>query len=340
MKSLRIQNFQAHADLEIDFDPRITTIIGPSDAGKSSVLRALKWLIMNEPRGAGFIRNGTKKTTVTLEVENGMTITRTRGGDLNLYQLNDESYKAFGNEVPIDIQNFLNVNHLNFQGQHDPPFWFTATAGEVSRQLNQIVDLGTIDSTLAAIDSIARKTRTEVEILKERRRDIKQKGRKLKWTKKAHQDLEAVETLKIAWEEETTKSSRLNELVYQVKRYQNTIESMTQANSSGDIALKSGKAWEKQFKNRQRLENIIEAIVALEKKASQPFPPSLTPIERLAERAKKISKQRSTLAEIIDNLVEGQEILCQKENRLQSLEEKFQEEMGDQCPLCENVIKS
>lgn len=44
---LRIQNFQAHKDTTIEFD-RITTIVGPSDTGKSAVLRAFKWVEKNE----------------------------------------------------------------------------------------------------------------------------------------------------------------------------------------------------------------------------------------------------------------------------------------------------
>lgn len=57
---LRIQNFQAHKDTTIEFD-RITTIVGgPSDTGKSAVLRALKWVVKNEPKGTSFIRDGDK----------------------------------------------------------------------------------------------------------------------------------------------------------------------------------------------------------------------------------------------------------------------------------------
>lgn len=56
---LRIQNFQAHKDTTIEFD-RITTIVGPSDIGKSAVLRALKWVAKNEPNGTSFVRDGDK----------------------------------------------------------------------------------------------------------------------------------------------------------------------------------------------------------------------------------------------------------------------------------------
>lgn len=56
---LRIQNFQAHKDTTIEFDC-ITTIVGPSDIGKSAVLRALKWVAKNEPKGTSFVRDGDK----------------------------------------------------------------------------------------------------------------------------------------------------------------------------------------------------------------------------------------------------------------------------------------
>lgn len=56
---LRIQNFQAHKDTTIEFD-RIATIVGPSDIGKSAVLRALKWVAKNEPKGISFVRDGDK----------------------------------------------------------------------------------------------------------------------------------------------------------------------------------------------------------------------------------------------------------------------------------------
>lgn len=339
MRSLRIQNFQAHADLEIEFDPHITTIVGPSDAGKSSVLRALKWVMMNEPRGAGFIRDGTKKASVTLEIEKGVFVTRTRGGDTNLYQLGDNDYKAFGNDVPIDIKEYLNVNHLNFQGQHDPPFWFTETAGEVSRQLNQIVDLGKIDSTLSAIDSIVRKTKMKVEILREQRENTKQRKNELKWVKGAHQELKKVETLNKTWKMKGLQSTRLDELVIQVKVHQDRAESATQSQVHGGMALKLGERWKALHKKLNSLEMSLETIAELEEKASQPLPPPLTFLEKLAKQSREMTIKKTILETAVQNLMKGQESLCQNENTLKKLEKRFQKEMGNRCPLCDNKIK-
>ena len=43
IESLSLHNFQCHEHLDIAFDPQLTTIVGPSDVGKTAILRALKW---------------------------------------------------------------------------------------------------------------------------------------------------------------------------------------------------------------------------------------------------------------------------------------------------------
>ena len=73
LEKLRIINFQKHEDLTVSFDDRITTIVGPSDVGKSAVLRALRWVLTNQPDGSGFIREGEKNASVVLRVD-GRTI--------------------------------------------------------------------------------------------------------------------------------------------------------------------------------------------------------------------------------------------------------------------------
>lgn len=40
IRRIVLRNFQNHRRLRIDLDPRVTTVVGPSDAGKSAVVRA------------------------------------------------------------------------------------------------------------------------------------------------------------------------------------------------------------------------------------------------------------------------------------------------------------
>ncbi len=66
--SLQLVNFQVHTGLIIDFSPGITTIVGPTDHGKSSILRALRWVCLNDLSGEQFIREGRKSCAVCLFV--------------------------------------------------------------------------------------------------------------------------------------------------------------------------------------------------------------------------------------------------------------------------------
>ena len=60
IKSIELQNFQSHVKTIIEpAGPGFLTVItGPSDSGKTAIIRALKWLLYNQPQGAEFTRTG------------------------------------------------------------------------------------------------------------------------------------------------------------------------------------------------------------------------------------------------------------------------------------------
>ena len=167
IEKLTIDGFQAHQDLELVFDSGVNTIVGPSDAGKSSVLRALRWVALNEPSGDAFIRWGAEKAEVKVKVD-GDFIVRTRGAGCNSYDLNTREFKAFGGTVPSEVSKLLGVSELNFQGQYDSPFWLGDAAGQVSRDLNKVVGLEIIDKVLSKLASLTKKRVTEVEVIETR----------------------------------------------------------------------------------------------------------------------------------------------------------------------------
>ena len=55
IKSLELFNFQSHAHTLIEFSDGVNIISGTSDSGKSAILRALRWVIRNEPSGLGVV---------------------------------------------------------------------------------------------------------------------------------------------------------------------------------------------------------------------------------------------------------------------------------------------
>lgn len=195
LERLLIRNFQNHEKLAIDFDPKITTIVGRSDSGKSAVIRALRWLATNQPRGASFTRHGEESVAVKL-IADGRTITRGRKKDSNTYTLDEAEFVAFGSNVPDPIKDFLRLEEdLNFQGQHAGPYWLDLPPGQVSAKLNEIVDLAIIDSTISHSKSRLQQHKQKIEIVRSQFKEQKKKVEELKWVEEADNDLSAIESI-------------------------------------------------------------------------------------------------------------------------------------------------
>lgn len=192
LTKIELTNFQKHKTLKLKLG-RVTTIVGPSDTGKSALLRALRWVLLNRPNGTGFIRKGAKAAAVRVEVD-GTEIIRERGPGTNLYST-ALSYKAFGNEVPREIAELVNVDGNNFQGQHDAPFWFSLTPGQVSKELNRIVNLDRIDRTLQRVKQETTKEKMRGRVLRGRLKEAKEAVADLKWVEGAAREWERIERI-------------------------------------------------------------------------------------------------------------------------------------------------
>lgn len=373
LKSLTIQNFQAHKRLEVRFDPRITTIIGPSDVGKSAVIRALTWLATNKPAGTAFIREGSKATNVELFVD-GKTILRHRSASVNTYELDGQELKAFGNDVPPEVLKLLNLSSVNFQGQHDSPFWFSETAGEVSRQLNQIVDLGVIDSTLAYLDKELRAGRDRVRVGEERLKEAKARRSSLKSVREMDAGLVRIESLA---EEAASLGQGLARTRDQVRGFRilsDGSERLALANGAVAGALKSGRDWENSRNRTETARELVRKARELEEIAGRQVP-DVDPLIRLKEVSREARKRRELADELTERartlsltvsrkvpdvdplltLLRSWEKLNQQKLRLDDIKQAlvmgkaeaedrkrsahkvmdaFESQMGEVCPLC------
>lgn len=173
IEKICIHNFQSHKATVIELSPKVNTLQGNSDCGKSAVLRALYWLMFN-PAGDYFISDWARKgKTVSAPCEvivnvDGHEIIRRRDKDFNGYILDGEVFEATRNSVPKKILDILRLGDVNVQRQLDPPFLLSMSSGEVSRYINNLVDLSRIDEWTTAANSRERKLRQDIESLAER----------------------------------------------------------------------------------------------------------------------------------------------------------------------------
>lgn len=119
--SMRLYRFQSHVDTTITFDNTLNAFTGPTDSGKSAIIRALYWVIYNRPvRGVDeYVTAGADHVFVSATLSNGLTITRGRKAGENYYVLEDAegestTYKGFGMSVPPDIMNAHRMPLVDF----------------------------------------------------------------------------------------------------------------------------------------------------------------------------------------------------------------------------------
>lgn len=164
IERLSIAALQSHRGSELAFGPGMNVIVGSSDAGKSAVLRALRWVCENRPAGDGLVPHGGEEADVELSVD-GVPVRRFKGKSTNAYQLAGRELVAFGRGVPDEVSELLNVEDVNFHRQMDPPFLLTLSGQEITRYLNRMVDLDVIGASLKRAVSEEREATRQVQAL-------------------------------------------------------------------------------------------------------------------------------------------------------------------------------
>lgn len=261
IESLYIRGFQKHRKRKIEFDPEVTTIIGRSDLGKSTIIRILRWLSLN--KGPKRIVSLGMKFTKVKAVIDGHTLIRHKAKGTNLYVLDNESYKALGlTGVPDDVSKFLNMGDINFQRQLDEHFWFSLTPGQVSKELNQIVNLTAIDQSMENISKKSRRCKVELDLINERLEEARTKKKKLFWVKEFDRDLKKIESLQEVIDRRAAQIENLTLVIEKGKKLDKDIANATRATAGAAVLLKKAESIDVLT---ARMSMRAEKIIALEK---------------------------------------------------------------------------
>ena len=372
IESIIVENFQALQKLEIEFDPHITIITGETDAGKSSLMRAIEWTALNMA-GDQFVRVGARDATVRLRIDRH-EITRSRGKSGNTYALDGSEFKAFGNGVPSDIAAIVNMTDVNFEGQMDPIFWFSETAGEVSRRLNAIVDLGIIDKSLAKIAGVLEFCRVEVKVSKKNLDKAKEKVAELAWVAEADADYAQVEKLfsdLTACEEDVKDLAdaveKIEELVLtrdkhfaqaqeirdigvigsKLKKVAEQTEPLRRLCSAADNVRKTVQAGYPDITNVKCVVDKIEACktrgkllrslindISKSSTVVESGYPSMSELCQLFDQAMQVKGDASSLARLLQQIQQCKASVVSCERAKTQAEEEIKTEMAGMCPVC------
>lgn len=199
LKLISITNFQSHKNTCINLSDGLNVISGSSDSGKSSIVRAIRWVTENRPTGDS-VRNwncGKKEEmSVGLEFTEGSVCKKkTEGKTKYLIDTKKGSFEfeSVRSDVPTEVSEFLDLSEFNTQTQHDPYFLLNDSPGEVAKKLNYLVGLDVIDTIFKNLNSRILFTKRKIDSTNAAAEDINKKIEELSWIDSADIELTNLE---------------------------------------------------------------------------------------------------------------------------------------------------
>jgi exonuclease SbcC len=345
--SIELKNFRCHKDTTLSFHPGINAIIGPSDSGKSTILRGLEWLLYNSPSGEKMISHWNKKDnggpiepTTFLLTTGKWSFTRIRKPGFNGYIINGDEKSALGKGgVPQELKDVLKIEKLNFAAQFDKPFLLFESSGDIAKYLNSLIDLSIIDETLSASDS--RKTTIKKDLLVQKMQlvEAEKELNKLSWLKDAAPLLEKMEVLEKKEREIAITSPSLSLLLNSIqekelekKGIKKIIKLMKHPLEEGIVLLPLIESKSIQYKN---LSALLESITMAEEEKSiyKERMKKLQPLEKLEDYFQRLipleNKIRSIIA-LIKTATDSKMEMVRYTGVMNALKKEF----PALCPVC------
>jgi len=347
INELYIENFQSHKESILEFSQGMNLIVGQSDSGKTAILRALKWLITNRPGGDEFRSTWGGDTSVSIATKEGQTISRNKSKALNSYMLNDQEFVAFGQDVPDEIREVLNMDAVNLQEQMDSPFLLSETSGSVAAHFNKVANLELIDSTLNNVQKeINKLTKTisfnsdEIEAKKEQLTDfididtVEKKLNKIQKKKehstKLKEDIKTLESVMTSLEETATDIEDTKELVKMGKdidavllKFEKLSEAKKKANELKGVCFEI-------FYANQDIEKLKKLVSAED---------DINKAVKHIKKREMDAQNLTNLKELCDTIESNNEAVKTALKTFNDLEQEYKDNLPELCPICNSKMK-
>lgn len=271
IKKLDLINFQSHKFTSLDFDDGLNVIVGPSDNGKTSILRAIRWVFFNEPQGLSMLRNNEDFVSVRIYFNNDYSIERKRSKKENLYIIHNEKtgevqeFNSLRTGLPPEVSNVMKIkkitldkaNDINFniQFQHDGPFMFSFTATQKSALIGKMYNLDVVDK---AIDDTNKDIKSQKSDIKRINEEIKDLDEKIL----LYKDIDKEEKL-LKDRELITKN--IEELVEKLKLINSLKDRLLDNKKNKDYLLEKIKDFDKILSNEALISNAFKSFEVLNK---------------------------------------------------------------------------
>ncbi|MBO8158358.1 AAA family ATPase [Thermosyntropha sp.] len=331
IKRLKIKNFQSHKNTDIELLPGLNILVGESDQGKSSVIRALRWLFYNEPSGTGFIREGETYCEVTVEMNSGVVISRIRDARINRYLIkypdgSEDKFDSVGNQVPPEVKRELGITSLNYGEksldiniayQLDSPFLFDKSGPDKAKIIGSIADLHIID---AAQQELLR----DIKSQQSKHSELEKEITGFKAELDMYEDLDSqkqlaaqINQLLSAADEKRKEKNYFEEIKSRWDRIQNEID----INSAKLERLKNIEVAEDYYRNSCERYNLFKKLTDININMKKTVE-NITFCEQKLEKLKSLEDLQK-IKKDLENLSYNYKELCNIEKRQKEIEENL-----------------
>ena len=370
MEKISLINFESHKKTTIDIAPpgQLTVITGPTDSGKTSILRAIQWVMENEPAGNDFIRSGASKVEVSINFgEHKITREKSAGG-INRYMVDNEKFEGFGNSVPVEVRSITGVRpavvgdmefNLNIAEQLDAPFLGSKTLSAPGRAKILGKLAGTEEVDLAAQEAAKdlRNAGQEDKRLREQRRELQEELDTfgylpiLGWEiEQLNEIVDKVEKARQVSEQLKALQKKYDALNADIKATEHNLETYQFAGKAADYVLGAREAIKRLSKLVETQDNYNKVSSAIEDCNA-----ALLRYKDTGKAIFHLNKANSDLGvlnllrqlfteyrEFEERVSTASHEAVESENRVAELEAAFKDELASlgMCPLCGNKIDS
>jgi hypothetical protein len=332
---IEIDNFQVHRRVRFDLD-RVTVFVGPNDTGKSALLRALRWLSINQPAGEAFRAWNSPETAVAAKTD-GRWVERVRSDNTNKFILDGKNLPAAGRGgIPQDVAELLNIGEDNFQSQLDLPFWFVETGPELSRKLNRIVNLDLIDVALGEAANLTRDRAAAVKAAEVQLEEALARRKALSWVPEFADRVDELDRLEDQAHWAAVQAEDLEDLVTAARKAEADLVRLDRAGQDGMAVVALGLEWVMATSNEWNLQQVVGEGRRVAALAGPPI--DLGPLLKLRAKADEAAEHERDLGGLIVEARELEESLCRLDEAARVREGELREASWGRCPLCNQPV--
>lgn len=343
INQLKLINIQSHKKSILDFHPGLNVIVGPTDSGKSAIIRALRWLAWNRPLGDDIRSDWGGKSKVSVTLDGGEIISKIKD-DSQIYKHSEfeNPFKAFGTDVPEEIQKTLNLNMVNLQMQLDPTFLLSMSEGEIAKYFNKIANLEKIDKGISFTNSGITRLNSSIKNKTEDLAKAEAKLTQFDELPKLEIELEVLEEMESKIENKQKSISSLEALINKIGEIEEEILESSEIlafeeevdkliNSYGLIVVKNDEI--------EELQNLISDISEIDDEiAVNAFLVSVeSDITNLINIKGSIDSKNTeirTLSALVDRITSIDVEISTAKKELEKNQAIFDQNMPEVCPLC------